>query len=201
MGLLIFIVVWATLWFVVETIFWKKSWKFWLLIPIFVASSIVASNSIETGCSDWWHSSSIWRQWACSRHWGVVTRMNDLWMIIFRSSLPLWFLFFRLAYREKNIWDMTDSMNLDKTNRINKKTTVIKKDPNIEIIEKAIWQGKEIGFHYKKRFWEESDRIIRPLFINVYGKTWTLCVKGFCRKWKENRNYAISGMSNIKILI
>jgi|GEM_PF-2496374 len=47
---------------------------------------------------------------------------------------------------------MTDSMNLDKTNRINKKTTVIKKDPNIEIIEKAIWQGKEIGFHYKKRF-------------------------------------------------
>ena len=59
-------------------IFLRTNLGWWIFGIILIISSIISSNGTRLGCKDNRISYSIWTQWACSRHGGVVSRLNDL---------------------------------------------------------------------------------------------------------------------------
>ncbi|NLV29359.1 MAG: WYL domain-containing protein [Erysipelotrichaceae bacterium] len=68
----------------------------------------------------------------------------------------------------------------------------------IKILRRAIEEGLIIHFSYRKRDGERSTRSFKPQRFKSYGRS--LCIEGWCYLRKDKRTFAVTRMSQVKIV-
>jgi hypothetical protein len=143
-------------------------------------------------CADGWHSPSIGRPGACSHHGGVVggdTMPRSAGIICIAAGLITFFGF-------ASYWGGFDSPAVRKY-----ESGFI--DETAGLIKYAIQHEGKIEFAYTRRGEHQSmQRSIKPtgLFYLSPGQTRSLCVVGHCFLRNAQRTFALTRMSNIKII-